>query len=309
MTKRGSHDITAAQSSDGSSLWPLCFCVVCIVLSLIGMLQPLQSCQNLVTVQAHTSYCLTASIGIGPLPAAMCTVIWSGSLLLPRISSQTSYNPVAVCLIRALFLALVFTHTALGDLLPSSRCIILSALGCERREREAIHLPWDGFIPLFCFPLSVIKLSHDGKHHCVLSEGETQSFFHEQRLSLPQPHDNSESAGSLFLPPSFAYLHSSPSLPLAFCLLWTNPLTLTDETHHVVVWLWSGAGIPIVPLFFLFFFFCSPQKSRIYISGKVGSCEEREHFFSGCCGNTSLQLFCCSLPKNQASSYCFLLAT
>lgn len=54
--------------------------------------------------------------------------------------------------------------------------------------------------------------------------------------------------------PCFAYLHSSPLLPLDCSLLWTNPLPLKNETHHVVVWLWSGATIPI-----MLHIFASPQ--------------------------------------------------
>lgn len=150
----------------------------------------------------------------------------------------------------------------MGDVLPSSDCIILSALGCEQREREAISC-----CKVFLFHHSIaLPQSHSSSQlmgSITLSfwRGGREIYPEQQQHRLPQPDDYSESAGStsfffffLSFSPCFAYLHSSPLLPLDCSLLWTNPLPLKNETHHVVVWLWSGATIPI-----MLHIFASPQ--------------------------------------------------
>lgn len=130
-----------------------------IELSLIRMLHPLQSCLNLVMVPAWTSYCFTGWSLIvcpGVSSHSVRSCFWWSNPFFPFFFREpllnSSCNPVAVSLNGALyFSALVFTHTAMGDLLPSSDCIILSALGCKKRESRAITAVGQFyFTTLFC---------------------------------------------------------------------------------------------------------------------------------------------------------------
>ncbi len=160
----------------------------------------------------------------------------------------------------------------MGDLLPSSDCIMLSVLRCKREKDKLFRAITQSYFTIL-FP----TFSHIGLHSwweaspCP-SEGEAGSFTlssSSARLSLMITVSQQVLHFFFLFSPSFAYLHLYPSLPLDCCLLWTNPLPLKDEIHHVVVWLWSGATIPITLLIC-----ASPQQSRIRIL--VGSCGERE---------------------------------
>lgn len=115
-----------------------------IELSLIRTLQLLQSCPNLVMVQAWNIIEFHCVICNSEPRVSSYTVNshfrWSNPLFLLLLAPLP--RPVAaLLLIRALFLALVLTHAAMGDLLPLSDCISLSALGCEKRGRRSYFTP------------------------------------------------------------------------------------------------------------------------------------------------------------------------
>lgn len=136
-------------------------------------------------------------------------------LLLSRVSPAASCYTVAVCLIRALFLALVFTHTALGDLLPSSDCIILSAVGCKKRESEALSCHKAVLYHHFISHLQSYSSSQLTEALLCPSEGEAGSFTPSSSssacLSLMITVSQQVLHFFFLFPPSFAYLHSSPS--------------------------------------------------------------------------------------------------
>lgn len=113
------------------------FCFMAIELNLIRMLHSLHSHLNLVRVADLDIILFHWVISNGVCGFQLhCPQLFSvvKSHLPPtteHISKKTIATLLLSPLIRTLFLALGFTRTAMGDLLPSSDCIILSALRCE----------------------------------------------------------------------------------------------------------------------------------------------------------------------------------
>lgn len=113
----------------------------------------------------------------------------------------------------------------MGDILPSSDCIILSALGCEQREREAISC-----CKVFLFHHSIaLPQSHSSSQlmgSITLSfwRGGREIYPEQQQQRLPQPDDYSESAGStsFFLFFIFFPLLCIPTL-VALAPSWLQP--------------------------------------------------------------------------------------
>lgn len=177
------------------------------------MLQPLQSCQNLVMVQTWASYCFTAwSLMVSPV--AWSTVICPIFLRpMEGLYPNQLYSSCCLCdqgfIFSFVFLCIFFFF---NSQLCAIYCLPQIASFClyssVRREKEKLFHTMRQFYFTTLFPLPQSYSSSQLMGSITLSfwRGGRELYPEQQLSSLPQPDDYSESAGS---PPHPAYLHSS----------------------------------------------------------------------------------------------------
>ena len=175
-----------------------------------------------------------------------------------------------------------------------------------REERKKLFHAVRQFYFSILFPtLSCIALHSWWEASLCPSEGEAVSSTPSSGSSSSAWWLQWVSRFSILFPPFLCI--PTPCLP---CSLWPPhffeqiPCLPKDETYHVVVWLWSGATIPIM----LFIFAHLPHSKAQFLFqavllhvGKGNSC----HFFSGCFFLPSLW----SAVKVIFSSFFFLASS